>query len=206
MIFWALVAQAADPVLPGGTVELDGTWKGQPFWLRLEPPAPERGGNRLLRLVYTPPPAAALGGTVLMDCPFLLVDGAGRLIAWNDRTGSSQVQPGKARGTVRVTRDRTSDHGDPKLEEVIVSGPRSWELTVAPVLLALAWAPTGAEVPVRDLFTGGVSGSVSWQGAEVRIAGVPYAVENDAAGRLRRLLDAQGSPVLTVAHRISKAP
>ncbi len=204
-------AVAADlpglPLLPAGTWECHGTvqLRGQTaperFWLRLLPPDKEFAGNRVLQIVYTPPPQAALGGTHLADVPFVLLDSHSRIMAWNDRNGMSQMTPGKAgSATYVVSRDRTpTDHTEIVADERIIPGERAWDRTVAPLLLALVWR-AGQEVslPCVDLFADEPASTVSWLGPAVACHGQTLQVEADAGGRVHRVVDAQGTPVLVV--------
>jgi len=198
-------AEDSGIVLPAGTWECHGTAKlrGQTaperFWLRLLPTDPAYGHNRIVEVVYTPPVAAVLGGTHLSDTPFWLLDPRTRLMAWNDRGTSSQMQP--AAGAYQVTRERTpSDHTDIVLDEKKISANRGWDRTATPLLLALAWrADTTMTVPCIDLFGDEPETTVSWHGSQVMFAGDAWKIIPDEHGRLAKLQDAQGADVVTVA-------
>ncbi len=199
------VLVAADlPTLPRGSWECHGTARlrgqaeAQRFWLRLMPPDKQYGGNRVLQVVYTPPGPAALGGTHLADVPFLLLDDRARLVAWNERTGMSLTAPGAA---YRVTRDRTPDDRTDIVTDVRdIPGDRGWDRTIAPLLLALAWrTATAAELPLVDLYGDEPAATVSWNGPTVHLGGTDLRIEPDAKGRLARMVDGQGTPLVTVS-------
>lgn len=203
------------PSLPTGTWECHGTVKlrgqdtAERFWLRLLPPDKEFAGNRVLQLVYTPPPATALGGTHLADVPFVLLDTNARVMAWNDRAGMSQVTPGKAGSATYVaSRDRTpTDHTEIATDERIIPGERGWDRSLAPLLLALVWrADQHVQLPCVDLFADEPSTTVSWNGPLVEVAGQQLRVVPDAAGRLQTLVDAQGVALVTVTGWLKEGP
>lgn len=201
------VLPAADDsgiVLPAGTWEFHGTAKlrGQTaperFWLRLLPTDPVYGHNRIVQVLYTPPVAAVLGGTHLSDTPFWLLDSRTRLMAWNDRGTSSQMQP--ATGAYQVTRERTpSDHTDILLDEKKITVNRGWDRTATPLLLALAWrADTTMTLPCVDLFGDEAETTISWKGTNVMFGSDTWKVTPDGQGRLAKLHDAQGAEVVAV--------
>lgn len=207
----ALSAGEALPAAPEAVRELHGTLGGERFWARLTPPNPAFGNNRVLQLVYTPPPPAALAGAHLPDCPFLLVDASLRLVAWNGRDTQAAVRVD--RNGYRVTRDEeipTQDGADavPSSRTIAVPGPAGWDERIAPVLIALAWRAGGsAEVPCYDLFAAAPTASaVRWTDTQVVIAGRQHRAVADTAGRLLRLEDASGGPVITVTAWIPTAP
>lgn len=199
-----MLASAELPTLPAGvwechgTARLRGQTEAQRFWLRLMPPDRQYGGNRVLQVVYTPPDAAALGGTHLADVPFVLLDEHARVVAWNERSGMSQTAPGAA---YRVTRDRTPDDRTDIVTDVRdVSGERGWDLTIAPLLLALTWrTASAAELPLVDLYGDAPASSVSWNGPSVRLAGAELRIEPDARGRAARVVDGQGTHLVAVS-------
>ena len=207
----ALITGSPDlPTLAAGTWECHGTatlagqTQAQRFWLRLLPPDAKFGGNRMLQLVYTPADPAALGGTHLGDSPFLLLDEHARLVAWNDRAGLTQATSStKAGATYHVTRERMADetvaNQAPHTVPRSFSGERGWEATTALLLLALAWrADTRAQIPLYDLFGEGATAAISWSGTTVSCAGRAWRIEADAQGRLKRLLDEHGMPLVIV--------
>lgn len=199
------------PNAPAGTVELHGTLHGARFWARLSPPKTEFAGNRVLELVYTPPEPASLGGAHLSDCPFLLLDERLRLVAWNGRDSLSKAVAGNA--GYRITREeetRTADGTDttPIGRDGAVNGPRGWDERIAPLLLALAWRSSSrGEVPTYDLFVAApIRAATSWDDTRVMISGRNCRAVPDTSGRLARLDDAAGSPILTVAAWITPLP
>lgn len=205
LLLLALAAAAADllPTAPQGVVEVHGTFNGERFWTRLNPPEARFGNHRMLELLYTPPKPTALAGAHLVDCPFLLLDDRLRLMAWNGRDTTQQVVPTKT--GYRVTREleRPIDAGKdtaPDSDERDIAMARGWDERLAPVLLLLAWrAGTTGEVPVADLFGPTAAASTaSWRDGEVLIGGRPFRATADANGRLARLDDAAGTAVLTV--------
>jgi hypothetical protein len=204
-VAWAGAAELPD-LAPGlwechGQVRLRGQSVAEPFWFRLLPSDPKFGGNRLLQLVYTPPPAAILDGTHLADAPFLLLDAHARLVAWNDRAGMSQIAPGPAgTATYVATRDRTpNDQSTVTTHERRLGGERGWELSVAPLLLALVWRQDSqAELPCVDLYGDAPSAIVRWHGTEVAIADQVFTISADPQGRLQRLGRPGEPPVLTI--------
>ena len=203
------------PLLPEGTWEchgvarLRGQEKLQQFWLRLLPPDKEFAGNRVVQVVYTPPGTAALGGTHLTDVPFILLDAHSRILAWNDRKGMSQMTPGKAgTATYVVSRDRTpTDHTQIVTDEKTIPGERAWDRTLAPLLLTLAWRPQqNVMLPCVDLFGDETISTVSWNGPAVSLAGQDLQVEADASGRVKRLVDVHGDPLVTITAWLKEGP
>ena len=190
--------------LPTGTWECHGTAKlrgqsdAERFWLRLKPTDAAYGHLRIVEVVYTPPTPAMLGGTHLSDTPFWLLDTRTRLMAWNDRGTSSQMQP--SAGVYQVTRDRTpSDQTDIVLNEKKFAVNRGWDRTAAPLLLALSWrADTDLMVPCVDLFGDEPDTTLSWHGPEVHVGSDTWKVTADEHGRLAKLHDAQGGEVVSV--------
>jgi hypothetical protein len=207
--------QAAEAVLPAGTWSCHGTatLRGQTaaerFWLRLLPPDRAFGGNRVLQVVYTPPPAQALGGTHLADVPFLLLDEQARVVAWNERSGLSHAAPGSTAATTWIVQlDRTPEnHTELVSQERQVPGPRGWDRSIAPLLLAMVWrADTTAQLPVVDLFGDEPPAVCSWNGAQVTLDQQKLTIEADTAGRLRRLVDVTGSPLVVVQEWLATGP
>ena len=206
------VAMSAEASLPAGTWSCHGTvvLRGQTspgrFWLRLLPPDPAFGGHRVVQVVYTPPPPLALGGTHLADVPFLLLDDQARIVAWNERSGLSQASPGSSMSaTWVVTLDRTPEnHTEIVSQQRQVAGPRGWDRSIAPLLLALAWrAGTSVELPLVDLFGDEPPANCSWNGTAVTMDTQTLTVEPDADGRLKRLVAANGSPLVVVQEWLS---
>jgi hypothetical protein len=206
LIALAAAAQASEELLPqapDGTVELHGTAGTDRFWLRLSPPNPAYGNQRVLELVYTPPAPKKLAGSHLPDAPLLLLDDNLRLVAWNGRDTMARVQAG-AHG-YQVTREleqATEDKKDliPTSDERQVPGARGWDEHLVPYMLVLAWhSGSRGDMPSYDFFgPSPLQSAVSWRDTQVLIAGRTYRATPDAAGRLARLDDAAGNAVLTV--------
>lgn len=197
---------AADllPTAPTAVVELNGSFRGERFWMRLNLPDARFGNQRMLELLYTPPKPVEIAGAVLVDCPFLLLDERLRLVAWNGRDTTQRVLPtATGYAITRALEKATEDGKDtaPDSEERTTAMPRGWDERLVPLMLALAWRSGSAgEIPVADLFgpLGAIS-SVTWQDGQVVIAGRPHRATADTAGRLARLDDAAGTAVLTIA-------
>jgi hypothetical protein len=201
-----VIAQAADPVAPVGLQVIHGTFQGQPFWLRLQAPDKQFGNNRVIELVYTPPTVAELKGTHITDCPFLLVDNAARIVAWNGRDIGSKVVPAAPTGYT-ITHERLMGEGDDRtitLENITVPGATAWDLRIAPILLALTWkADSAATVRLIDFFgpRHGEALVLSWEGTAVTIAGNQYTITPNQTGHLAALTAADGSKLITIAGR-----
>lgn len=206
LLILGLALVAADPpAVPPGQIELHGTLRclgGEAgrFWARLSAPDKAYGGHRMLQLVYEPPRPDSLAGTILVDCPYVLLDHQLNLVAWNGRQGLSQVTP--RAGGYQVVREVTEGEGVAAQavgRESVLPGPRAWDLRLAPLLVALRWRAEGA-VSQRciDFFGPLPPATVSWQGTAVDLAGSPCTVEAGRDGRLRRLLDAHGAVVIAV--------
>ncbi len=188
------------PSLPVGTLELHGSWDGQPFWARVLPPDAKFGGKRLMQLSWQPPKPEAVGGTRLIDCPFVLLDDQARVVAWNGRDTLTQAEPGTPDG-YQVTREVEQGSGDAAKtveRRRIIHGPRGWDLQLAPLLLAMTWHDaSSAQVPIVDLF--GMRGdhqlALRWKDRSAEIAGQALLVEPAADGSCRRLLDASNGAV-----------
>jgi hypothetical protein len=206
---WAPAAELAVPVGTWschGTAILRGQTTAERFWLRLLPPDQKFGGNRVLQVVYSPPPAQALGGTHLADVPFLLLDEQARVVAWNERSGLSQAAPGTtAAATWVVQLDRTPEnHTELVSQERQVPGPRGWDRSIAPLLLAMVWrADSSADLPLVDLFGDEPPATCAWKGTQVTLGKQNLTVEADSAGRLKRLVDTSGSPVVVIQEWLS---
>lgn len=213
-ILLATLAWAVDtplPTAPAGVPELHGTLGGARFWARLSAAKAEFGGDRMLELVYTPPAPAQLGGAILVDCPFLLLDANLRLVAWNGRDGLSKaIARPDGYHVTRELEGKTIDGAAPAPTSAagIVAGGRGWDERTAPVLLALAWRRgSAASVPCYDLFAQSpVASAASWDGDRAVIAGRQFRVTADDAGRLLRLDDAAGNALLTVTSWIQTTP
>ncbi len=215
------------PTAPAGVLECHGTLAGERFWLRLETPSKEFGGNRVMNLLYTPPVPAMVAGARLPDCPRLLLDLHLRLVAYNGRGTLNQIVPaGKGSGysVVRelwVKEELPADQAGtgksagevPREQRRTITGARTWDVRLAPLLVALAWRKSGPEASVRAMDFFGPAGEatvVTWQGDTVSIAGRALRIEAGADGRVRRILDPAAAPgsatVLDVAAWIDPAP
>jgi hypothetical protein len=203
----AIPAPGLPPPVPAAVQELHGTFAGQRFWVRLKAPDPQFKGNRVLELVYTPPPADQLAGAVLSDVPFLLVDDHLRIVAWNGRDTGSTVTPGAPTG-YKIGRDLEQGEGVDRHvenEKRAILGERGWDLRLAPVLLALGWSKDSAgALRAVDLFgpRHGEALTVAWTGTAVTVAGQAWTIVPDADGRMQEVKDADGKVVLTVAGRL----
>jgi hypothetical protein len=190
-----------------GRIELHGNFRGQPFWARLLPPDKQYGGNRMLQLLFTPPLPAEIDGTVLVDCPFILLDDSLRILAWNGRDGSSQVLTIAAPVGYKVSRERHQQEGTdvkPVVKTRIISTVHAWDLRLAPILLAIGWhAGASAEVNLVDLFGPRAPERLKlrWNPDGVVLAKEAMTVEADANGLLKKLSDSKGVVVVEVAGR-----
>ena len=63
-----------------------------------------------MKLLYSQPKAEDIGGTHLCDHPWLLVNNAGQLVAWNERGGSGSSAVYQNNG-YDVTYERDNDVG-----------------------------------------------------------------------------------------------
>ena len=196
--------QAAEPVAPVGLHVMHGTFANAKFWFRLQVPDKQFGVNRVCELVYTPPNASDLGGTQMSDCPFLLVDRAARIVAWNGRDIGTKVVPATPHG-YKITHERhvgTGEEREIKLEEAKISGELGWDLRIAPILLALTWkADTSATVRLIDFFgpRHAEALTLTWEGTAVTISGVKYTIVPNAQGQLAMLTAADGTNLITIA-------
>jgi hypothetical protein len=199
----AAAEAAALPTVDAAQQELHGTIAGQRFWARLTPADKQFGNNRVMQLVYTPPASKELDGAHVSDCPFLLIDPQLRVVAWNGRDSGSKALPGAPNGYA-VTRELAAANDDKGIELAsrAIPGERGWDLRIAPILLAIGWkAKTSASVRVVDLFgpRHAEAMTLTWADTAVTVAGVPYTITPDEAGRLKSLAGADGATVLTVA-------
>ncbi|GDY14189.1 hypothetical protein LBMAG53_30670 [Planctomycetota bacterium] len=192
LLFAALAAAEPapiPPIAPAGQAELHGTVGGQRFWARLLPADPQFAGNRVLRLVYTPPAPAELGGVVLGDSPLLLVDDRLRLVAWNGRDTLNQVRRQKTAYTVVREVHPDGERGAPAEDRRTIAGEPAWELRLSGILLALCWTPgSRGEERLVDAFgpRHGESLTIRWTDREATIAGRAFRIES-AGQRLKRL-------------------
>lgn len=192
------------PALRGpGVIEFHGVLRGERFWARLLPYDATFGG-RLLQVVYTAPKPEQLAGTHLDDHPYVLLDDAARVLAWNERSNLSTLR--REGEGYRVTLERNRSTGaDAVMDEVPrrLKGPAAWDLRLAPLLVALSWRPgQDIRVPAADFFGPEPlkAGPVSWQGAAALITGEePLRIESDGQGRLTALRRDDGSELLRIS-------
>ncbi len=204
-LFTAMLDASEPALIHAGVIEFHGTLKGQPFWAKLLPPDRQFGGNRVLQLVYTPPTAAETGDASLVDHPFILLDAQARVVAWNGRESLTQALPDGGGKAYRVQREL--DLGSTEVvrsDARVVSPGRAWELSVAPLLLALTWKAAGqGDVPVVDLFGPRHADlmTATWSGTAASLAGMDWVVSPDAHGFVAGLTAADGRPILIVTER-----
>jgi hypothetical protein len=190
----------ADQPVDLGLQELHGTFAGQPFWARLQAPDKQFGGNHVLELVYTPPTESDLGGTHLSDCPFVLLDGRLRVVAWNGRDTGSKAVPSVPDGYAVTREISILENGDTRidLDQRKVAGERGWDLRIAPILLALKWR-SGSSDSVRaiDLFgpRHAEAMTITWTDTAITIAGTNYTIVPDTNGRLATLTAADSATI-----------
>ncbi|HYE04755.1 MAG TPA: hypothetical protein VEL07_04460 [Planctomycetota bacterium] len=201
------VAPLASPTIEAAQQELHGVLRGEPFWCRLLPSDKGLNGRRVLHLVYSPPSIAELGGAQLSDTPYVLLDDHARVVAWNGRHSLSNVHPHRAKDGYRIVREIPRGEGEaaqPGAEERRIAGPMAYDLRLAPVLLALVWrSGSQGAVPVVDLFGARHDERIElkWNGAEATIGAEAWRIEADEAGRLRRIVAADGTAIIEVAGR-----
>ena len=166
-----------------------------PFWARLGPAEARFAGKRLMELVYSPPPAASVRGTVLIDCPFLLLDDAGRLRAYNGRTSLNRAELVDARW--RVVREVHTNEQIASVEDQVVGGP-GFDRQLIALHLALVWRPgVAGESEVVDPFGGQPTTRLRWQDATATWGDEVLRIES-ADGRLASLLDRSGAPLIVI--------
>jgi hypothetical protein len=193
------------PSIGEQVIEVDGTYRGKPFWAKLRMADGQFENNRMLELVYTPPPPADLDNTVVTDCPFVLLDKHLRVIAWNGRHGLSKVIRIDTGYKVQRELLQIGEGEDEALTRTMTMtvGP-AWDLHIAPILLAMCWrADASAKVPVVDLFGAQVKKLTyaAWSPGKVEIAGETLQATADADGRLIKLVDSKGYTVLTIRQK-----
>ncbi len=187
------------------TTEIHGQFDGAPFWARWLAPSAAYGGKRVLQLVYTPPKPASLDGTHLIDCPFLLLDGRARIVAWNGRGNLSCLTPLDHDRGYRVSRETElgDDHGIQVMEHRLESGLQ-WDLRLVPLHLALVWTATGeGRATAQDLFAAKPTTPVTirWSPGMITIGTVSWSPIADAGGMLATLKDDAGVIRIQVAGR-----
>ena len=199
-------AATALPAVPAEQHVIHGTFHGKPFWMRLQAPNKQFGDNRVCELVYTPPSVADLKGVHISDCPFLLIDSAARIVAWNGRDIGTKAVPAAPDGYA-VTQEQLAGEGEDRTINLInltIPGSIGWDLHIAPVLLALTWkADTAATIRLVDLFGGrhAEALTLTWTGTAVTLAGTPYTIIPDNNGRLAALHAADSTKLLTITGR-----
>lgn len=197
-------------------LELHGTLYGQPFWARLLTAEQRYGGHRVMQLVYVPPKPDDLGGTHLVDHPFLLINSDGRIIAWNERSEglsgaefrSQRAQPGYA---IALERSVLND-GQPAPVQItrdLASAQPAWSTHLAPLFLALTWQANAGQqrIPTATLF--GADEDIRLHHVTVDSNQVIFPgeltgrIEADSQGRLARIIDSDGNPILSVSAWLS---
>lgn len=183
-------AETALPRAPAGLVERHGTYRGEPFWLRLHPPSEEFAGKRQLELVYTPTPSAEVDGSLIHDSPILVVDDHLRLVRWDNRDGATGILRENEPPSYLVHREKRAEDKVQILKRVI-DRPQGWPLEIAGILAVLAegdswsipvidfWGPRvqerlNAERAGETLTIGGTSGGITAAG--VTVAGLETAL------------------------------
>lgn len=201
------VPEAGLPIADEGKLELHGIMRGERFWVRVLPA--DARGLRQTWLVYAPPTPETLGGTVLTDCPILVLDRHLRLVQWNDRDHSSRVVSTAEPAGYRVEREiekarEDGTKGFGTMMRAITTVP-AWELRTAPALLPLVWKAGGSgRVRLVDVFgpRSREAPFLTWSAGVVDLGGeqlVPTAAED---GSLSELRDAAGTLVLKVLGRL----
>lgn len=144
--------RAALPLAATSVIERHGTYRGQPFWLRLSASDPEFAGNRKLEVVFTPTAPAVIDGSILHDSPILIVDEHLRVIRWDNRDGATgvlrQIEPD---GYLVVREKKDPDSEQVQLLRRTLPQPLGWPLELAPLLAILADGETWT-VPVYDFW------------------------------------------------------
>lgn len=140
------------PTVAAAVIERHGTYRGQPFWLRLGVSDPEFAGNRKLEVVFTPTAPAAIDGSMLHDSPILIVDEHLRVVQWDNRDGATGVLRQTAPDSYLVVREKKDPAADQmQLLRRTLPQPLGWPLELAPILAILAEGETWT-VPVYDFW------------------------------------------------------
>jgi len=166
-------AGATLPQAPAGQVERHGTFRGEPFWLRLSAPDPAFAGLRKLELVFTPTAPEKALGSLLHDSPIFLLDENLRVVQWDNRDGATGVRYLDEEKNYRVVRERKEPDNDTvKLLRRTLAVPKGWPLEIAPLLAVLVEGDSWS-VPVYDFWGERVAEhlTVERDGAAVQIAG-----------------------------------
>lgn len=162
------------PSAPAGAFECHGTYRDQPFWLRLSAPDMELNGQRTLQVVYTPSEPAVVSGSIIHDSPVLIVDEHLRLIRWDNRDGATGVLRQVSPDSYLVQREEHKGENEQLalLKRVLVK-PMAWPLELAPILAVIAQGEQW-DVPVVDFWGERALDdlTVGKNGAEVQLAGI----------------------------------
>lgn len=194
---------AADPAfLSEKQIECHGLFQGQRFWMRLLPHDKQFGG-RVLQLVYTQPTPEALGGTVLVDYPFILLDSRGAILAWNERQDgvsgivykdkSYSVTLGRFEGVKENALLKQVDRKAP------VNAPL-WDTSIAPLILALCWKDGERSVSALNFFQQEPPKptKISWNTTTMTIGTDTWTIAADGQGKLKTLTKADKTLTLQI--------
>lgn len=194
---------AADPAfISDKQLECHGEFQGHRFWMRLLPLDKQFGG-RVLQLVYTQPTPETLGGTVLVDHPFILLDPRGAILAWNERQEgvSGIVLKDK---TYSVTLGRFEGvKENAQLKQIDRKAPVNaplWDTSVAPLILALCWKDGERSVSSLNFFQQEPPKplKISWNTTTMTIGTDTWTIGADAQGRLKTLTKADKTLTLQI--------
>ncbi len=140
------------PTVAAEPIERHGTYRGQPFWLRLAPSSPEFAGNRKLEVVFTPTAPSEVDGSLLHDSPILIVDAHLRVVQWDNRDGATGVLRQTSPDSYLVVREKKDVENDQiQLLRRTLTVPLGWPLELAPLLALLAEGDAWS-VPVYDFW------------------------------------------------------
>jgi len=191
----AVLASALPALELHGELRAPGQAGLAPFWARLGVAEARFAGKRLMELVYTPPPAASLRGTVLLDCPFLLLDDAGRVRAYNGRSSLNRAEA--VDGRWRVVREVQTGDQIASVEDQVVGGP-GFDRQLIALHLALVWRPgASGEAEVVDPFGGQPTTRVRWQDGTATWGDETLRITS-IDGHLATLLDRSGAPLIVI--------
>lgn len=162
------------PTVAAEQIEHHGTYRGQPFWLRLAPSSPEFAGNRKLEVVFTPTAPSEVDGSLLHDSPILIVDAHLRVVQWDNRDGATGVLRQTSPDSYLVVREKKDVENDQvQLLRRTLTVPLGWPLELAP-LFALVVEGDAWSMPVYDFWGPRVSETLvaTRTGDTVEIAGI----------------------------------
>ncbi|TVR41098.1 MAG: hypothetical protein EA402_13260 [Planctomycetota bacterium] len=208
-------AHPAPAMISAEQLELHGELYGQPFWARILKADQQFGGHRVMKLVYIPPKPEDIGGTHLVDHPYILLDRQARIIAWNERgQGLSAVEYRQRGYAVLHERSELHDgHLAPVQKRFNLSHPEpTWDAHLAPILLALTWRPDlpRTRIPAAAFFSEADSiplHRVRIDGANIILPGnLSLRAEADTQGRLARLVDENDQVIFSVSTWLSDSP